>query len=51
MEKERQRLVEAISAASPRGLDASLYGEAGLVSSHEAAHAGWIKDWRAKRGV
>ncbi|MDP9237473.1 MAG: DinB family protein [Chloroflexota bacterium] len=42
----RQRLLDAISSAAARGLDASLYGEAGLHSSHEAQHAGWIKRWR-----
>ena len=47
----RQRLLEAISSATPRGLDASLYGEAGLHSSHEAQHAGWIKRWRRERGI
>ena len=47
----RQRLLDAISAATPRGLDGSLYGEAGLRSDHEAAHAGWIKRWRGERGI
>lgn len=47
----RQRLLDAISSAPPRGLDASLYGEAGLRSSHEAAHTGWIKRWRGERGI
>lgn len=47
----RQRLLDAITSATPRGLDASLYGEAGLRSSHEAAHAGWIKRWRQERGI
>jgi hypothetical protein len=46
-----RRLLDAISSATPRGLDASLYGEAGLRSSHEAVHTGWIKRWRAQRGV
>lgn len=46
-----QRLVDAIAAATPRGLDASLYGEAGLRSSHEAEHAGWIRRWRGERGL
>lgn len=36
-------LNDAIAAATPRGLDGSLYGEAGLRSTHEAAHTGWIK--------
>ena len=45
-----QRVLDAIAAATPRGLDASLYGEAGLRSSHEAAHTGWIRRWRGERG-
>ncbi|MGE0597994.1 MAG: DinB family protein [Dehalococcoidia bacterium] len=44
------RLLNALSEATPRGLDASLYGEAGLPSDHEAAHTSWIKRWRAERG-
>ena len=47
----RKRLLDAISSATPRGLDGSLYGEAGLRSSHEAAHAGWIKRWRGEKGI
>jgi uncharacterized damage-inducible protein DinB len=47
----RQRLLDAISSANARGLDASLYGEAGLRSSHEAEHAEWIKRWRRDKGV
>jgi uncharacterized damage-inducible protein DinB len=47
----RQRLLDAIASATARGLDASLYGEAGLLSSHEAEHAGWIKRWRRETGV
>jgi uncharacterized damage-inducible protein DinB len=50
-EISRARLLEAIAAATPRGLDASLYGEAPIRSSHEAQHAGWIRAWRANRGV
>ena len=46
-----QRLLDAIAAATPRGLDGSLYGEAALRSTHEAAHAGWIKRWRAERSA
>jgi uncharacterized damage-inducible protein DinB len=46
-----QRLLDAISSATARGLDGSLYGEAGLRSNHEAAHAGWIKRWRGERGI
>lgn len=47
----RQRLLEAISAATPRGLDPSLYGEAGLVSQHEVEHTGWINRWRGEKGI
>ena len=46
-----ERLVEAIAAATPRGPDPSLYGEAGLVSSHASQHAGWIQRWRGERGI
>ena len=46
-----QRLLDAIAAATPRRLDGSLYGEAGLRSTHEAAHTGWIRRWRGERGI
>jgi len=46
-----QRLLDAIASATPRGLDGSLYGEAGLLSEHEAAHTGWIKRWRGEQGT
>ena len=46
-----QRLLDALASATPRGLDSSLYGEAGLRSSHEAAHTDWIKRWRGERGI
>jgi len=46
-----QRLLDAIESATPRGLDPSLYGEAGLRSTHEAAHTGWIRRWRKERGA
>jgi hypothetical protein len=47
----RQRLLDAIAAATPRGLDPSLYGEAGLRTGHEAEHTGWIKRWRTEKGI
>jgi uncharacterized damage-inducible protein DinB len=47
----RQKLRDAIASATTRGLDASLYGEAGLLSSHEVQHAGWIKRWRGERDL
>jgi uncharacterized damage-inducible protein DinB len=46
-----QRLLDAITAASPAGLDGSRYGEAGLRSTHEAEHVGWIKRWREETGL
>jgi uncharacterized damage-inducible protein DinB len=46
-----QRLLDAITSATPRGLDGSHYGEAGLRSTHEAAHTGWIARWRGERGM
>ena len=47
----RRRLLDAISASSAQGLDASLYGAADLRSSHEAEHEAWIRRWRETRGV
>jgi uncharacterized damage-inducible protein DinB len=47
----RKQLLSAISSATQRGLDPSLYGEAGLVSGHEAQHTGWIKRWRSANGL
>jgi uncharacterized damage-inducible protein DinB len=46
----RQSLLDAIAATTPRGLDGSRYGEAGLWSNHERQHAGWIKRWREEKG-
>ena len=46
-----ERLLDAIASATPRALDASLYGEAALHSTHQAQHAGWIKRWRGEKGV
>lgn len=48
-EVSRQRLLDAIRDATPDGLDGARYGEAGLRSSHEADHAGWIKRWRGEK--
>ncbi|MSQ27360.1 MAG: DinB family protein [Dehalococcoidia bacterium] len=46
----RQKLLDAISPATARGLDTSLYGASPLRSQHEAEHTGWIKRWRGERG-
>jgi uncharacterized damage-inducible protein DinB len=51
LDRSRRRLLDAITAATARGLDASLYGEAGLRTGHEAEHAGWIQRWRRERGA
>lgn len=48
-EDSKARFLEALANATPEGLDASRYGEAGLVSHHEAEHAGWIREWRTER--
>lgn len=47
----RRRLMSALEAATRQGLDASRYGEAGLLSGHEAMHAEWIERWRSERGI
>lgn len=51
LETSRRRLLDAISSASGRGLEAALYGEAGLRTGHESQHAGWIRGWRSRKGV
>jgi uncharacterized damage-inducible protein DinB len=51
LERAHERLMDAIAAATPAGLDASRYGEAGLRSGHARLHAGWIRDWRERRGL
>ena len=51
LETSRRRLLDAISSATVRGLDPSLYGEAGLRSLHEAQHTGWIRQWRTGKGM
>ena len=50
-ETTRRKLLEAIAAATEVGLDASRYGEPGLVSQHEVEHAGWIRAWREKNEI
>ena len=51
IESSHRRLLDAIAAAAPRGLDPSLYGEAALRSTHEAQHTAWIARWRTDRGL
>jgi uncharacterized damage-inducible protein DinB len=51
LERSRKLLLDAISEAKPRALDDSLYGSAGLRSTHEVEHAGWIKRWRTEKAI
>lgn len=51
LDTSRRRLLTAISSATARGLDGSMYGEAGLRSPHEALHTKWIKRWREEERV
>jgi uncharacterized damage-inducible protein DinB len=51
LKTSREKLEAAILAATPRGLDGSLYREAGLRSTHEAQHSEWIKRWRREKGL
>jgi hypothetical protein len=52
----RQRVLDAIRTAPPRGLEASHYGHVGVgnlsnIGGHEAEHTDMIRHWRARRGV
>lgn len=47
----QQRVLDAISSATTRGLDPSLYGDVALRSTHEGEHTEWIKRWRRARGI
>jgi uncharacterized damage-inducible protein DinB len=49
LESSRRKLIDAIAKCTPRALDASLYGAAGLRSGHEDLHAGWLRRWRDER--
>ena len=45
----RRKLLDAIAGCTPRALDTSLYGAAGIRSNHENQHAEWLKRWRDGR--
>ena len=49
LESSRRKLLDAITRCTPRALDTSLYGAAGLRSGHEDEHAGWLERWRGER--
>jgi hypothetical protein len=51
LESARRRVLDAVAAANERGLDGGLYGEAGLRTTHDLAHAAYIRDWRARAGI
>ncbi len=51
LEQARARLLDALTHATPRGLEPERYGEAGLRSDHESQHAAWIRRWRDERGI
>lgn len=50
LDRSHRRLLAAIAAAPESALDPALYGDAGLRSTHDAEHAGWIRTWRDARG-
>lgn len=51
LDASRERLLDAIAAATPLGLEPSRYAAAGLRSGHEEEHTGWLRRWRSERGV
>lgn len=50
LDTSRRKLLDAITAATPRALDPSNYGAAGLRSGHEEQHAAWLERWRDEKG-
>jgi uncharacterized damage-inducible protein DinB len=48
-ENSGRKLLESITRCTPRALDPSLYGAAGLRSGHVDQHAEWLERWRAER--
>ena len=50
LERSRRKLLDAITAATPRALEPSNYGAAGLHSGHEDQHSTWIARWRGEKG-
>ena len=49
LDRTHRALLDAIGSVTGVGLDASRYGEAGLLSRHEAQHTAWIMRWRTER--
>jgi uncharacterized damage-inducible protein DinB len=50
VETSGHKLLEAIAAAPPAALEPGRYGAAGLRSTHDTQHAGWIARWRGEKG-
>jgi uncharacterized damage-inducible protein DinB len=50
LDRSRARLLDAITAATPRALDPTNYGAAGLRSGHEDQHVEWLQRWRNEKG-
>jgi hypothetical protein len=46
-----ERLDAALAGIQGPGLEPESYGEAGLRSTHQAEHAGWIRRWRGEQGL
>lgn len=51
LDSSHQHVLDALASATDRAFDGSLYGEAGLRSTHEAVHTGWIRRWRNEKGL
>lgn len=45
------RIIAAVGQANERGLTQSHYGEVGLATTHDLAHAEFIGNWRQARGL
>ena len=45
------RIVSAVGSANERGLTQSHYGEVGLATTHDLAHAEFIRNWRLEHGI
>ncbi|MBW3588575.1 MAG: maleylpyruvate isomerase N-terminal domain-containing protein [Actinobacteria bacterium] len=50
-ESSVDRIIEAVGRANERGLTQSHYGEVGLGTTHDLAHAEFIRNWRQAQGI
>ncbi len=51
LETARRRVLDAVAALDDEKLGRVLAAEWPLETGHDAQHAGWIRSWRAERGV